>query len=91
MLLAEEPQLLTLNLGSGQGHSVLDVVHAFEKASDKPVPYAVVDRRPGDAAATVADPSLAEQRLSWRTQRTLEDICQDGWAWQSNNPQGYRA
>ena len=91
VLLAEEPQLLTLNLGSGQGHSVLDVVHAFEKASGKPVPYAVVDRRPGDAATTVADPSLAEQRLSWRTQRNLEDICQDGWAWQSNNPQGYRA
>ena len=91
VLLAEEPQLLTLNLGSGQGHSVLDVVHAFEKASGKPVPYAVVDRRPGDAAATVADPSLAQQRLSWKTRRSLAEICKDGWAWQSNNPRGYRA
>ena len=91
VLLAEEPQLLTLNLGSGQGHSVLDVVHAFEKASGKPVPYAVVDRRPGDAAATVADPSLAQRRLGWKTRRSLAEICQDGWAWQSNNPRGYPA
>ena len=90
VLLAEDPQLLTLNLGSGQGHSVLDVVHAFERASGKPVPYAVVDRRPGDAAATVADPSLAQQRLSWKTRRSLAEICQDGWAWQNNNPRGYR-
>ena len=91
VLMTEEPQLLTLNLGSGQGHSVLEVVHAFEKASGKAVPYAVVDRRPGDAAATVADPSLAQQRLGWRTQRSLEEICRDGWAWQSANPEGYQA
>ena len=90
VLMTEEPQLLTLNLGSGQGHSVLEVVHAFETASGKAVPYAVVDRRPGDAAATVADPSLATQRLGWRTQRSLEEICRDGWAWQSANPEGYR-
>jgi len=82
-------ELLTLNLGSGQGHSVLELVAAFEAASGKAVPYAIVDRRPGDAASTVADPALAAQQLNWRTQRSLADICRDGWAWQSANPQGY--
>ncbi len=89
VLLAENPQLLTLNLGSGHGHSVLEVAHAFEAATGQSIPYAVVDRRPGDAAATVADPSLATVRLGWRTQRNLEEICRDGWAWQRANPQGY--
>jgi UDP-glucose 4-epimerase len=89
VLLAEEPQLLTLNLGSGQGHSVLEVVAAFEAASGQAVPYEVVARRPGDAASTVADPSLAAERLRWRTQRSLSQMCRDGWAWQSANPQGY--
>ncbi len=89
VLLVEPPQLLTLNLGSGQGHSVLDVVHAFERACGSPVPYALVPRRPGDVAVTVADPSLAGERLGWRTRRGLEDICRDGWAWQSANPHGY--
>jgi UDP-glucose 4-epimerase len=90
-LLAEDPQLLTLNLGSGQGHSVLEVAAAFEAASGRPVPLQIVERRPGDAAITVADPSLAAQRLGWRTTRTLSDMCRDGWAWQSANPNGYRA
>jgi UDP-glucose 4-epimerase len=89
-LLAAEPQLLTLNLGSGVGHSVLEVVAAFAAASGRPVPYRLVQRRPGDAAITVADPSLALQRLGWRTHRSLEEICRDGWAWQSANPNGYR-
>ena len=88
--MAEPPQLLEVNLGSGQGHSVLDVVKAFEIASGCAVPYAVVARRAGDAAITVADPSLAAERLSWKTKRTLEDMCRDGWAWQSANPNGYR-
>jgi UDP-glucose 4-epimerase len=88
-LLGHEPQLLTLNLGSGQGYSVLEVVHAFEAASGQPVPYAITDRRPGDAASTVADPALAAQVLNWSTKRSLADICRDGWAWQSRNPQGY--
>ena len=88
-LLAEEPQLLTLNLGSGQGHSVLEVVAAFESASGRPVPYELVARRPGDAASTVADPALAAQRLGWRTRRGLAEMCRDGWAWQSANPSGY--
>jgi UDP-glucose 4-epimerase len=88
-LLAHDAQLLTLNLGSGQGHSVLDVVQAFEQASGRAVPYAVVDRRPGDAAVTVADPSLAAELLGWQTHLGLAEICRDGWAWQSANPQGY--
>lgn len=90
-LLAEPAQLLTLNLGSGQGASVLEVIRAFERASGRKVPYEIVARREGDAAVTVADPALALQRLGWRTQRSLDDICRDGWAWQSANPSGYGA
>ncbi|WP_413404260.1 MULTISPECIES: UDP-glucose 4-epimerase GalE [unclassified Synechococcus] len=90
-LLAEPAQLLTLNLGSGQGASVLEVLRAFERASGREVPYEIVARREGDAAATVADPALALERLGWRTQRSLDDICRDGWAWQSANPSGYGA
>ncbi len=88
-LLAEDPQLLTVNLGSGQGHSVLEVVAAFEAACGRPVPYAVVARRDGDAASTVADPALAAARLGWRTRRGLAEMCRDGWAWQQANPNGY--
>jgi UDP-glucose 4-epimerase len=90
-LLAEPSQLLTLNLGSGRGSSVLQVVAAFEQACGRPVPYALVDRRPGDVAVSVADPSLAAKRLGWRTCRGLEEICRDGWAWQSANPNGFRS
>jgi len=89
VLLAEDPQLLTLNLGSGRGHSVLEVVAAFARACGRPLPHAVVERRAGDAASTVADPSLAAERLGWRTRRDLAEICRDGWAWQSANPNGY--
>ena len=89
VLLAEPPQLLSLNLGSGQGHSVLEVVRAFELASGRSVPYTVVARRDGDAASTVADPRLAATRLSWRTRRSLEEMCRDGWTWQQANPEGY--
>ena len=88
-LLASKPQLLTLNLGSGTGLSVLEVVEGFAAASGQTIPYTVVERRPGDAAITVADPSLAAQVLGWRTQRGLAQICSDGWAWQRSNPQGY--
>lgn len=89
VLLAEPPQLLSLNLGSGQGHSVLEVVRAFELASGRSVPYTVVDRRDGDTASTVADPRLATARLSWRTRRSLEEMCLDSWTWQQANPEGY--
>ena len=90
-LMAQDQQLLTLNLGSGQGHSVFDVVRAFEQASDCSVPYNVVDRRPGDAAITVANPERATQILGWQTKRSLTEICRDGWAWQQANPQGYES
>jgi UDP-glucose 4-epimerase len=89
VLLSEPPQLLSLNLGSGQGHSVLEVVRAFELASGRSVPYTVVERRDGDAASTVADPRLATERLSWSTRRSLEEMCRNGWAWQQANPEGY--
>lgn len=89
-LMEQGPQLLTVNLGSGQGHSVLEVVQAFEKASSRSVAYKLVERRPGDAATTVADPSLANRVLGWQTKRSLEEICRDGWSWQSQNPEGYR-
>ena len=85
----EPPQLLTLNLGSGRGHSVLEVVEAFEAASGRPVPYDLLPRRAGDAAESVADPTEAHRRLGWRAQRDLATICSDGWHWQSLNPEGY--
>ena len=88
-LLSEEPQLLTANLGSGQGHSVLEVVAAFAQASGRPVPYQLVSRRAGDAACSLADPAFAASRLGWRTQRSLTEMCCDGWAWQQANPKGY--
>lgn len=88
-LLSEGPQLLTLNLGSGRGHSVLEVLAAFEAASGRAVPHVVAPRRDGDAAITVADPAQAAQRLGWRTRRDLAAMCRDGWAWQSSNPNGY--
>ena len=88
-LLSEEPQLFTANLGSGQGHSVLEVVAAFAQASGRPVPYQLVNRRAGDAACSLADPAFATSRLGWSTQRSLAEICRDGWAWQQANPNGY--
>ena len=88
-LLSEAPHLLTLNLGSGKGQSVLGVVRAMEAACNRSIPYAVTERRPGDAAISVADSGQALARLGWRTQRSLEDICRDGWAWQQANPDGY--
>jgi UDP-glucose 4-epimerase len=89
-LMTEPPQLLTLNLGSGRGHSVLELLRTFETTNGLEVPYSVVARRPGDSAVSVADPREAERRLGWRTRRSLADICRDGWAWQSANPRGYR-
>ena len=81
---------LTVNLGSGQPHSVLDVVKAFEAASGKPVPYQVKPRRAGDVAQYFADPSLARELLGWQVKRSLADMCADTWRWQDGNPNGYR-
>lgn len=88
--LVEKGESLTVNLGTGRGHSVLEVVRAFEAASGKPVPYQVAPRRPGDVAQCYADPSLAEKLLGWRAARSLDDMCADSWRWQSRNPDGYR-
>ncbi len=72
----------TVNLGTGQGYSVLDVVSAFEKASGRPVPYRVVDRRPGDVAQCFADPALAHELLGWKAEKDLDAMCRDSWRWQ---------
>ena len=90
VLLDSSDQQMTLNLGSGQGHSVLEVVQAFEKASGQAVPYELVARRPGDAASTAADPALAQKQLGWCTRRSLQECCRDSWVWQQANPNGYR-
>ncbi|MFT3817040.1 MAG: UDP-glucose 4-epimerase GalE [Rubrivivax sp.] len=82
---------LTVNLGTGRGYSVLDVVQAYEKASGRPVPYRIVARRPGDVAACYADPALAAQLLGWRAQHGLDRMCADSWRWQQLNPQGFDA
>ncbi|MBP0118118.1 MAG: UDP-glucose 4-epimerase GalE [Candidatus Nitrotoga sp.] len=87
--LAREQGLLTLNLGTGRGCSVLEMVAAFEKACGKPVPYRVVDRRPGDVAQSFADSSEAARTLGWSTRWNLDDMCRDAWRWQSMNPHGY--
>lgn len=87
--LQQQAGLLTVNLGTGQGYSVLDMVKAFEQASGRPVPYSVTPRRPGDVAACYADPVQAEQLLGWRAEKTLADMCADSWRWQSQNPNGY--
>ena len=68
---------------------MLDMVRAFETASGSPVPYEVVDRRPGDLAKCYANPTRAERELGWRAERTIEAMCADTWRWQSANPQGY--
>ena len=82
--LVREAGLLTVNLGTGCGYSVLDMVRAFEKASGRPVPYAIVARRPGDVAACYADPVLAEKLLGWTAKRGIDEMCVDGWHWQQN-------
>lgn len=80
-----------INLGTGAGYSVLDMVHAFEKASGKTIPYEVVARRSGDAASCYADPAKAYELLGWSAVRDVDAMCQDAWRWQSQNPHGYDA
>jgi len=77
------------NLGSGQGTSVLQLLHAFERAAGREIPHEFVGRRAGDLAAFWADPSRAAEELGWRTERSIDDMCADVWRWQSMNPQGY--
>ena len=80
-----------VNLGTGIGYSVLDMLRAFEKASGKPVPYRVAARRPGDIASCYADPALAHELFGWKALRGLDAMCADGWRWQSGNPRGFAA
>jgi UDP-glucose 4-epimerase len=87
--LREAPGLLTINLGTGRGYSVLEMVRAFEAAAGREVPYDIVDRRPGDVATCYADPSLAKELLDWEAERNLQQMCEDTWRWQSMNPDGY--
>ncbi|MGV9826990.1 UDP-glucose 4-epimerase GalE [Gordonia sp. NPDC003429] len=79
----------TWNLGTGQGVSVLEVVHAFERASGRPIPYEIAPRRAGDIAASYADPTRANKDLDWFATKRIDDMCVDTWRWQSNNPDGY--
>jgi UDP-glucose 4-epimerase len=91
VLLTTDERILTLNLGSGQGHSVLEMIEAFERINGCPVAYEFAPRRPGDVAESVADSSAAKHLLGWSTTRSLEDICRDGWAWRQQNRHGYRS
>ncbi len=77
------------NLGSGHGTSVLELLHAFERAVGREIPYEVVARRPGDVASSYADPAKANAELGWSTQKSVDDMCVDTWRWQSQNPQGF--
>ena len=80
-----------INLGTGRGYSVLDVLGAFEQASGNKVPYRIVDRRPGDVATCYADPSVAKEVLGWSAEMDMAKMCEDSWRWQSNNPAGFNA
>ncbi len=81
--------LVTVNLGTGHGYSVLDMLRAFEAAADRAIPHVIAPRRPGDVAQCYADPALAQRELGWRATRDQADMCRDHWRWQSRNPRGY--
>ena len=87
--LEKKKGVLIYNLGTGKGYSVLDVVHAFEKACGKEIPYTIKPRRPGDIATCYADPAKAKAELGWEAQYGIEEMCADSWKWQSMNPKGY--
>ncbi len=85
----KEEGLFIYNLGTGKGYSVLDVVNAFEKASGVEIPYVIGPRRDGDIATCYSDPSKAFKELGWKAERDIEEMCEDSWRWQSQNPNGY--
>ncbi len=87
--LEENPGLLIVNLGTGRGYSVLDMVKAFEKVTGKPIPYKIMPRRPGDIDECYADPSCAEKVLGFKATKNLDDMCRDAMNWQTKNPDGY--
>jgi UDP-glucose 4-epimerase len=84
-------EIMTINLGTGKGYSVLEVLKAFEAACGKKVPYSIAPRRAGDIATCFADPTYAKAVLGWEAQRGINEMCKDSWRWQSNNPQGYKS
>ena len=86
----DKPDVYVYNLGTGHGYSVLDMIHAFSKAVGKEIPYVIKPRRPGDIATCYADPSKAKKELGWEAKRGIDEMCADGWKWQSMNPNGYR-
>ena len=85
------PRETIVNLGTGRGHSVLEVVKRFEAVSGRAVPYEIVGRRPGDVAICYADASRARTLLGWAARRGLDEMCADAWRWQAANPTGFRA
>jgi UDP-glucose 4-epimerase len=87
--LTEKPGVITCNLGTGKGHSVLEMIRAFAKSTGREIPYHLAPRRSGDIGQCYADPSLAEKELGWKAERGIEEMCSDSWHWQSNNPKGY--
>lgn len=87
--LVQNPGLVTWNLGTGQGYSVIEMAEAFAKASGQKVPYEIVDRRAGDIAACYADPAKALNEIGWKAERGLQEMCEDTWRWQSSNPNGF--
>ena len=87
--LLDAPGSFTVNLGTGRGYSVLELVQAYARASGRPVPYQLVARRPGDVASCYADPSLARQLLGWQARHDLDRMCADSWRWQQQNPHGF--
>ncbi len=84
-----KPGLVTYNLGTGQGHSVIEVIKSFEKACHTEIPFQFSDRRPGDVPTSYADPSKANHELIWYALKTLDEMCRDAWHWQSLNPNGF--
>jgi len=87
--LESSPEMITVNLGTGKGYSVLEMIKAFEKASGKPVPYEIDARRAGDVAVCYSDTGHADAILGWKAVRGLEEMCTDHWRWQQKNPDGY--
>lgn len=85
----DKPEVRIYNLGTGNGYSVLQVLHAFEKACGKTLPYEIKERRPGDVAACYADPAKAREELGWEAEYGIDEMCEDTWRWQSTNPNGY--
>ena len=89
-LAQSEPDVRIYNLGTGKGFSVLQMIEAFSKACGKQIPYVIKPRRPGDIAECYADAALAKKELGWEAERGIDEMCEDSWRWQSNNPNGYR-